>query len=274
MSASRRKSVKSDCVPTSTIRDQAAYARAVARNAAIKNSRAIVNVPMSVMGGNYLSNRPADFRSSSAEVKSVDLPVAPYLISIPAIIVPLNLISSGSSFFNRVGRRIEMKNIRVVCTIFFNPPVAVNTLFPSFYVRFLIVYDRQTNGSIPSINEILQTTDQSGVNSTTAFSGVNLNNRDRFSILRDTRISIPQVTSSATGNVSLGATFTDPLKPLSNLDHFVKLKGLVTQYKADTNPSVIGDIATGGLFWIMHTTAGASPWACEMEARLRYHDKS
>lgn len=275
MSAPRRKGVKSDSSSSTTvIRDQAAYQRAVARNAAIKANRGMVNVPMPVMGGNYLSNRPADFRSASAEVKSIDLPATTYNVVAPADIVCVNLIAPGSSFFNRIGRKIEMKNFRCVASISFIPPQTPNTAFQSNYVRMLLVYDRQTNGSFPVISDILQTTDFAGTNTTTTYSGVNLNNRDRFSILRDTRIMLPTVVSSSSGNQLLGIDFADPTKPINNFDYFVKLKGLTTMYKADSAVPGIGDIATGGLYWILYSDATSSPWICDVQMRLRYHDRS
>jgi len=72
-------------------------------------------------------------------------------------IIPLNLIVAGSSFFNRVGRKIEMKSVLFEANI---APLAAARSCVSDTLRILIVYDRQPNGANPTIANILQDTDQ------------------------------------------------------------------------------------------------------------------
>jgi len=211
-------------------------------------------------------------RTLSSEVKSIDVPVGTYNLNLLAAIVPLNLVATGtagSSFFNRVGRRIEMKSLLMKAVIL---PLRTTTV--QDYVRVMIVYDRQSNGAAPSISDILQTTSATGANTTTVYSDINLNNRDRFSILRDHRIYLPSVTDTAGVLTAVGPV--DPISLTFNVKDYIKLKGLVTQYKADSNPPVLSDLATGGLFLVtLGTQVGGTNdgWALSAEFRLRYFDR-
>lgn len=223
-------------------------------------------VPRNIMG---VDNRlPAVLRSNTFEVKALDIANATYLMNSTGSVTALNLIRTGSSFFNRIGRRVELKNVRLSGYIF-----PVRTVAVSDYVRIMIVYDRQTNGALPTISDVLQTTDQAGANTTSSESGVNLNNRDRFVILRDLRISIPSQTVTAGSVSNLGPI--DPITTFNNIDLFVRLKGLLTQYKADSSPAVIGDIATGGLFLVTMgaVASGSEGYALQAELRVRFNDR-
>lgn len=224
-----------------------------------------------VMGGNRL---PANLRSFAGEVKALDLPVqSTQGLNATGSVISLNLIRAGSSFFNRIGRRIELKNITFSAQI---QPLRSSALGTSEYVRVLIIYDRQTNGAVPTIADVLQTTDQAGANTTTSMSGINLNNRDRFRIFIDERITLPNVTVPAGGPVVTvgGNVGVDPLKTTYNIKRFAKLDRELTQYKADSAPAVIGDIATGGLFLVMigSIAAGQEAYALTYESRVRFND--
>jgi len=52
------------------------------------------------------------------------------------------------------------------------------------------------------------------------------------------------------------------------------LGGELTQYKADSAPAVIGDIATGGLFMLVlgNQAAGAEGYSVLGKTRLRFND--
>lgn len=203
-------------------------------------------------------------RSLAPEIKALDVPAAVYNCNGTAVITPLNLIQTGSTFCNRIGRKVEMKNIRVSGRL--NQIRSVNI---SDYVRIMIIYDRQTNGAVPSISDILQSTDQTTTNSTSILSGLNLNNRDRFVVIRDLRIAAPPFNDA---NETVGAT--DPLTVATNIDLFAKIPGYVTQYKADSSPAVIGDIASGGLYLVTFggIAAGSEGYNAYLECRLRYLD--
>ena len=199
----------------------------------------------------------------------MDVPVKNVAINSTGNIDALNLIRTGSTYVTRQGRKVEMKSIRVVANIV---PIAGRTA-TSDYGRIVLVYDRQPNGALPAVAEVLQTTDQAANNTTTSFSGINLNNRDRFIILRDEHVYLTPNVITAGGQPSANQ-FIDPLSKTWRFDWYVKLKNLVTQYKADSAPAVIGDIATGSLLLLTlgFNAAGSEAYQLSYESRLRFVD--
>jgi len=185
-------------------------------------------------------------------------------------IVALNLIQVGSSMFNRIGRRVEMVSVRFNCLL---NPLNVTRAAPMDYGRVIIVYDRQTNGAYPALADILQDTDQAGTNTRTQFSGLNMNNRDRFVTIMDIRMHLPfgQDTGGLLTNMFPSDTYA--FKALN--DEYRKLNKLTTHYKADSSPAVIGDISTGGLYLVSlaGSPAGSEIWEMyDWNVRLKYID--
>lgn len=207
-------------------------------------------------------------RYAKGEIKSLDLAGTTYTLNSTASITPLNLIRAGTSFFNRIGRKVEMKSLHFKA--FIQP---IRTVAASDYVRVMIVYDSQTNGALPAISDIIQDTDQSGTNNTTALSSTNLNNRDRFRVLCDYRIVMPSQTVTA-GQISTPG-WIDPVSTFNDLERFIPMKGLHTVYKADSAPAVIGDIATGGLYLVTYAgqASGSEGFNLYANLRLRYRDQ-
>lgn len=206
-------------------------------------------------------------RGLAVEKKAVDLAATTYALNQTAVITPINLIRVGSTFCNRIGRKINMKSVKVDGNINF-----IRTVNDEDYVRIMIVYDRQTNGALPAIADILQDTDQATANTTNSFSGANVNNVDRFQVLRDHRIHLPSFTYTAGQVSNLGGV--DPVSTTFFIDDYIKLNGLLTQYKADSSPAVIGDIASGALYLVTFgsAVAGSEGYQFAAKLRLRYTD--
>jgi hypothetical protein len=238
---------------------------------------------------NPLTTRtPATLTTTSPELKSIDVgsatTTAPggtdlYCNTASTSIIPLNLIAAGSSFFNRIGRRIELRSIDICFQI--QNISGVSRLVPADLLRIMVVYDRQTNGALPSISDIIQDTDSNANNLTNSMSGPNLNNRDRFMVLFDKRVQLP-VTVLSTGS---GVTFPFPNSTggANTKDfgfgvhrYYRKLPKLITQYKADSTTPVIGDIATGGVYIFTLCTQNASGsegfYIINWHSRIRYSD--
>jgi len=220
-----------------------------------------------VIGTNTIKPFRMQHFQGSGEIKSLDITSAQYGISTTATITPLNLIRAGSSFFNRIGRKVEFKSLHLKCFL-----TAVRTAGFD-YARIMVVYDSQTNGTLPAISDILQDCDQAGTNTTNSLASANLNNRDRFRIIMDERVVLPAVT--VTAGVVTAEGSPDPIKKFIDLDRFIPLKGYTTQYKADSSPAVTGDIATGGLYFVTlgAQASGSEGYNAYMSSRLRYMDR-
>jgi len=207
------------------------------------------------------------WQPTSAEIKAIDLPETTYVFRDPnsaSSVWLLNGVQTGAGFFNRVGSRIEMKNLQI--NGFLGPNTSSTGTTPSL-LRLLIVYDRQPTGAMPVISDILQDRDQTGAATNGGLSHINLDNRDRFSILREIRWAVPTTTGGVITGVSSGVG-----EPWT-LNLYLKLKGLGTHYKSSTNPSTIADIATGALYACFVTETNDSDWVIEADFRLRYDDK-
>jgi len=223
--------------------------------------------------GKYTQSHPG------GEIKGIDITnattpttntlVAWTLNSTPKI-SPLNLITIGSSAWNRIGRKVSLKSVRV--RGFITTTGNANALTVPSYHRFLIIYDKQPNGALPVLGDIFL--DQSSVAADSSVSlvtsGLNLNNRDRFEIIMDKQHVLGPITA---GGANENAGFTDG-DAFGCVDWFYKLKNRETHYKADSSPAVIGDISTGCLFMVTFANyaAGGECYAFNASIRLRYSD--
>jgi len=207
--------------------------------------------------------------SGRPEIKLIDgLAATPggnnLALSTTGVITPVNLIASGSGFNNRIGRKIEMQSLHVTGLITQTGTATTQ----NDYARICVVYDRQTNGAVPAYTDIFQNYSATSVTSSTAFSGINPDERERFVILADVRLVLP-----ATPVSGINGT-TDGLSTTFNINRFIKLNNLSVMYKGDSAVPVIGDVATGALYI---TTIGsfapaAQGYATILSWRLRYKD--
>lgn len=213
---------------------------------------------------------PASFTHSTTigkEIKAIDLTYANQLFRTPGTatnVILLNGVQTGAAFYNRVGSRIEMKNLHIRGYIN-NAATAIAT-----QGRMLIVYDRQPTGALPTIQNLLQTRDQTGATSNTHVSEINLDNRDRFMIVRDVSFYFPPVTNTA-GVLTNGPSYPALEDSQFDVNIFIRLKGLVTHFSSSSNPTTIADIATGGLY-AFFVAGQDSTWQWTGGFRLRYDD--
>jgi hypothetical protein len=198
--------------------------------------------------------KTVDGLNGSGQANTVNLNTTGYVQGI-------NFISSGSAFYNRVGRKIEMKSIHLVGVI----TQTGNATTVNDYCRVCIVYDRQTNGAAPSFSDIFSNYDQAGAITSGPFCGVNPDERERYLVLMDERLALP-----ATG----GTGGTDGLMTTYNINRYIKLRNLETHFKADSSPANIGDIATGAMYitGIGSLASGSQGYKFVGTWRIRYSD--
>lgn len=212
------------------------------------------------------SRMPAILASNRGEIKCVDIVTtnSPFqLAATPPVIALLNGVQTGAGFFNRVGSKVEMVNLHIRGFI-----TNVSTAVQDFG-RIVIVYDRQPNGAIPIVSDILQTRSQTGAATNTGYSEINLDQRDRFQIIRDYEVHLPSVTNTAGVLTNVSYVSNDERYAVNM---FIKLKGMVTHFKSSSNPTTIADINTGALYLFCLDAIGAGAWSFFWQARLRYMD--
>jgi len=179
----------------------------------------------------------------SPEIHAIDVtPISQGFrtIATPPTLVLLNGIQTGAGFFNRVGSRVENVNLHIRGVV----NIGLTTLIS--YARMVVVYDRQPNGAAPLVGDILQSRDQTGAPTGTAFSEINLDQRQRYLILRDKSFFVPPTTFTA-GVLTNGPAFPSD-GPEWTVNEFIRLKGLITQYKSSSAPTTITDINSGSIY--------------------------
>jgi len=215
-------------------------------------------------------------RLSGGELKAVDYPLA--AASVWSVIIDsspdfqlLNGVQAGAGYFNRIGKRIKMKSIHIVGHIIPSGNATTNT---AEYLRCLLVYDRQPGnpGAVPGGTDVLQDRDNVGNTNATSYAGPNLDNSDRFMIIRDWRIAVP-----ANGNAAAISQQTNGIvgQQENKVNWFVDLKGLETVFKQTTNPAGIGDITTGTLLFMTFGSLSAANqpgYIFQGKSRLRFYD--
>lgn len=187
-------------------------------------------------------------------------------------ILPLNLIQAGTGSWNRVGRVVSMKSIRLRLHVTLKlAPTDTLTFGRSF--RYLIIYDTQPNGVLPTKGDILGHKTQTGSEASIWNSLLAYDNMQRFTILKDETIVLnPHVRTFDSTGAPKGDFEMD-----ANIDCFLKLNHL-TNFKAESSPSTIADISTGGLYVMFLTDSqdvnrGAVSVNGSSIARLRYTDQ-
>lgn len=190
-------------------------------------------------------------RYSAGELKYLDIASAGYVADTTGSVTCLNLTAVGDDNTNRDGRQIINKSIHIQGLL----QPSDDSTSPNLS-RMLIVWDSQPNGAIATITDILV--------ASTSVSSTNLNNRERFRILKDLRLSQGKVDTTAT------STFSNSDNTYC-VNEFIKLNDLKTTYSGTT--AVIASIATGALLMVtIGSVAAAAGGTFGVTTRLRFAD--
>lgn len=174
----------------------------------------------------------------------------------------LNLVTEGTSWKTRVGSRIKMKSIDLHIWPYWAASASATAGGVS---RIMLVYDGQPNGAYPATADLLK----SSVPSTTACSPVNLDNRDRFLVLREFYMVEPSTTTPVTTASNVGSDVAAQV-PCHVIHWFVKLKAIEAIYKASAG--AITDIASGALLLVTVTEGTTTGYGLSVSSRLRFYD--
>jgi len=170
----------------------------------------------------------------------------------------INAVNQGTTMYQRIGNKIQIKSIRFRGS--FSASGSVTNINE---IRVALVYDRNPNGAYPLISDIFNDTgniDGAITNAnTTLRSSINMNNKERFLILRDE-------CRACTKNQDSGTQV---------FDWYIKRK-LETSFKASSNPGAIGDITCGAIYLIAgayaYTDGNVELIPMDIQTRIRYED--
>lgn len=204
------------------------------------------------------------------EIKALDIDVTTTSLNSGTSVSLLNGMTIGANAFQRLGRKTSVKSVRVTGYVYQNQAGAAPTVD---YMRIAIVYDKQPDGAAPTWAQVFTSVDGGGTPFSTALANPNLDNRDRFIILRDLRYKADAPAGAVLGNqpVPVSAAQTE-CKWI--VDEYIKLKGVPTMYSATSNTGGVADIQTGGLFLLTCALSSAAnaQYAFQWTARVRYTD--
>lgn len=199
------------------------------------------------------------------EYKFVDKSYVAASLNLTPQIQLLNGCQVGSAFYNRIGRKIMMKSVQLNMDL--DLTGTENTDFD--YGRIIIVYDRNPNGAFPVIGDILADYTDQGVNSTNITSFPNPNNKQRFIIVRDMKLTLAPFKNDAIAAYSISPSYIQGFEGTC----YAKLN-LEVDYRASSNPAVIGDIANGSLYLVTFGgyAAGTEAYKIRYSSRVKYLD--
>lgn len=162
-------------------------------------------------------------------------------------VLPLNNMAQGVTNSTRIGQKIRMTSLYWQLA-FEISPAAVN---PNGFIRFMIVYDRQTNSALGNWQTLLELPG-SGNPVTELMSPNNLDQSKRYRVLHDQRLYFSE--NFIEGRIA---------------KRYMKL-GMTTQY--DGVGGNIADISTGALLFMVtgDTTTGGNVPTVSGVVRLRY----
>lgn len=228
--------------------------------------------------GKYIRKHRMNRGGPIAELKTVDLGAqllkGDAVISAQSIAV-LNGTVNGAGFNQRIGQRINMKSIQVEG--FFTPNAAGIGLNDTHYYRMMLIYDAQPNKAFPALPDILQMVNAASAPSTATDGFMNMQNRDRFLMLRDKKYPLYRSVTSGAAGPHFGPPSTQEVAMFSpppiKFKWYVKLKGLETVYADPADASITG-IQTGSLLFVFLYNNGTanSPFAIDWNSRLRFYD--
>jgi len=195
--------------------------------------------------------------------------------------VLMNPVQSGGDFYKRDGAKITLKNLHIRGYIRPRATHPSGGGGGSTYIsapgclRMLVVYDRQPTGALPSTTDLLRSHDQAGVAGTTFISEINLNERARFTILRDRMWAVSPFTFNVDDKNYVdytGAWYTGGDTLGWQINEFIKLKDLQTIFKGTDNPLTIAHISTGAIYMLLLRSGNDVHLQANIGWRLRYGD--
>lgn len=175
---------------------------------------------------------------------------------------PLNVPLVGSELYQRVGRKIYMKSIQIKGYVY-NTATALQSLG-----RIYLIYDSQANGAAPTVGTVFNNMD--GINATNGLSMINLNNRQRYKIIRDHQFTLPAVTYTA-GVLTNGPQFNNTHPNAYSINWYIPLNRLETIFN-QINGGSVADIVSGSLLIGCMTDVANNTWSFTFCSRLRYYD--
>jgi len=180
----------------------------------------------------------------------------------------LNLVQQGAGSWNRVGRKIVPKSLRIKGTaIFTMTPLFSSGAQAGNTLRQVVVWDKQpSGGAVPTFDTIFGITAQDGTESCPDITcPPRYDTMDRFQVLSDTMLCSGDAISNSIGTAPY-------LQKTMEIDTYIPLKVGETLFSGQSAPMTIADINSGALyvFYRARNNLASAQASVDAIARLRY----
>lgn len=214
--------------------------------------------------------------AQNTEKKGVDTSLTGNIVQTTttnANIVVANLISPGTNSWNRVGRKVHLKSLRVYGCPDLDFGLSAANQAGGANFRMVVVWDKQPSGAaIPNFDQIFGTTAQDGTEAVDSnYDKLRYDVMGRYKILRDKTLTLNIGWSPLTGT---GGVYTNRVNG-EYIDEYIDLRGYETVYSGQSAPCTIADISSGALYVVFRgesTNPTISIVGFEGACRLRYTD--
>lgn len=202
------------------------------------------------------------YGSSVQERKVSDISTAVYQVNTTGSITLLHNPVLGSDYTQRIGRKTSIKSLYVRGLVQLElAAIGMPGATGACMARMIIFIDSQPNGAVPAITDLLV--------EALPQSQLNLNNRDRFRIVKDREYVYDPflVSTTATQAIANWGRVIHPVKMYKKLNIETVFNG--------TNGGTIADINTGALYmlWVGNLGAGTNvDMNAIVSTRVRYKD--
>lgn len=231
------------------------------KSSILKRARAAVTKTLRT--GGFAMNRRGQIMGSSGRIESkfldqsFNVSALWPIITVTAIVQAINPIAQGVDAITRVGRKITMKY--VTWRMFMTPAIGTTGVAQNF--RMVLVYDKQFNGAAaPAAGSVVFNNDR--------ITGLpNLDNRDRFLILKEWKWALAPIVVTATSNFSTPTTVYKK--------GFYRFKrGEQEVVYNNLNNALVTGINTGALFYYCFSDGNfaTAPPTGFFDHRLRFQD--
>lgn len=187
--------------------------------------------------------------SDPGEVKSIDTPLDTALVPIDLTsnsgCVLLNAVQVGSSNFQRIGKRIKPRALRlsgILVGTFNIDTLPPNDRMQGQCARMVVVYDRQPGATLPAFNDVFRNQEADGTLSDSFTAALRPGTYERFSVLRDSIVDLNP--NFATASLNKPSTYS------YHFDEYIKIPAekFPISYASSSSPVTVADIATGAFY--------------------------
>jgi len=191
-------------------------------------------------------------------------------ITFSGVVDNLGLPRRGTASYEHEGNKANLVRCELIMHLYPSITTPSHTAPPST-IRIVVAYDKQSNNNIvpPAYSDVIQDTFFNGTTESIAQSGINLNNQERFIILRDYCFAMPQYSTNLSGSIFYMNQSSPDYKGV--IKDTIDLRGLEIWY---SGPGAVATDVTRGRILLVTASYWPGQGANDTNANWSYVGKS